>query len=180
MVDRNPFSFTAWSAGAYQSRTSAEQLGKLAQGGVQYVALNPRWTQEQIDSTTVQPHQQMSPTDDDIRYAIRTAQTLGLQVFLKPQIDVTGGGWRGQIRFENEDAWSEWFTSYEVFITHYAQLAEEEGASLLSVGVELDAPFHRVTQGTLSFLRKANRLGKYSKSSTINRRPHEAVSPSRR
>ena len=142
-VFQKGFTFAAWMAGEYQSTTSDKQLGELARGGVEWVALNPRWTQETRNSTKIKRHPRLSPTDDDIRHAVRTARRLGMHVFLKPQLDLTGQGWRGEIRFETEDAWQSWFTSYETFIKHYADMAQDEGVSLLCVGVELDATRHR-------------------------------------
>ncbi|MHC4398383.1 MAG: glycoside hydrolase family 113 [Planctomycetota bacterium] len=142
-VFQKGFTFAAWTAGEYQSTTSDRQLAELAKGGVEWVALNPRWVQNTRSSTVIEPHPKLSPTDGDVCHAVRTARRLGLRVFLKPQLDLTGQGWRGQIRFESEDAWRSWFTSYERFITHYADLAQEEGVSLLCVGVELDATRHR-------------------------------------
>lgn len=143
LVFQKGFTFAAWTAGEYPTETADNQLAELARGGVEWVALNPRWMQARRNSTKIKPHSRLSPTDDDIRHAVRTALRLGMHVFLKPQLDLTGQGWRGEIRFETEDAWQSWFTSYEAFIKHYADMAQEEGVSLLCVGVELDATRHR-------------------------------------
>lgn len=139
------FTFAAWTAGEYGTETADNQSAELVRGGVEWIALNPRWTQATRDSIKIEPHSRLSPTDDDIRHTVRAARRMGLHVFLKPQLDLTGPGWRGQIRFETEDAWQSWFNSYERFIKHYADMAKEERVSLLCVGVELDATRHRET-----------------------------------
>lgn len=88
-------------------------------------------------------HPALSPSDQSLRAAIRRARRQGLHVFLKPQVDILVGGWRGEITFSSESNWEAWFHSYRAFISHYARLAQEEGVELFSVGVELDAARHR-------------------------------------
>jgi hypothetical protein len=119
------------------------QLAALQEGGVEWIALTPRWLQAERDSTRVAPHPELSPSDASLRSVIAAAHALGLHVFLKPQLDLVGPGWRGEIAFRSESDWRAWFQSYQAFILHYAALAEEERVSLFSVGVELDATRHR-------------------------------------
>src|SRR5690606_22708221 len=73
----------------------------------------------------------------------RAARARGLRVFLKPQPDLLGPGWRGEIRCDDERAWARWFASYRRFLLHYAAIAREERVELLAVGVELDGTRHR-------------------------------------
>jgi hypothetical protein len=59
---------------------------------------------------------------------------------LKPHVDLNGDSthWRGEIGSgSDEAAWAEWFRSYNVFITHYARVAQENGADYFVVGTEL-------------------------------------------
>jgi len=53
---------------------------------------------------------------------------------LKPHVDTLDGYWRGQIAPTDVNAW---FTSYDGFIVHFAQLAEANGVEMLCIGTEL-------------------------------------------
>ena len=77
-----------------------------------------------------------SENDPAVRHAIRRARERGMFVLLKPQIWV-GGGWPGDVNFENEAGWETFFTEYGKWIMHYAELAEQEGAEGLCIGTEL-------------------------------------------
>jgi hypothetical protein len=142
-VFQKGFTFAGWTRDAYAGPAVAAQLAALKEGGVEWIALTPRWLQAERDSTKVAPHPELSPSDASLRAVIAAARALGLQVFLKPQLDLVGPGWRGEIAFRSEPDWRVWFQSYRTFILHYAALAEEERVSLFSVGVELDATRHR-------------------------------------
>ncbi len=59
---------------------------------------------------------------------------------LKPHIwlsEQDGGDWRGTIGFDTEREWKEWFSNYERFLLHSAQIAAQTEAKILCVGVEL-------------------------------------------
>ena len=142
-VFQKGFTLGGWSRDDYAGPEVAAQLRALKQAGVEWIALTPHWLQAERDSTALAPHPELSPSDASLRAAIGAAQALGLHVFLKPQLDLTGAGWRGEIVFSSEAGWRAWFESYETFIVHYATLAEEQRAALLCVGVELDATRHR-------------------------------------
>jgi len=137
------FTLGGWSRDDYAAPEVAGQLRALAHAGVEWLALTPRWLQAERDSTAIAPHPERSPSDASVRSVIRAAHALGLRVFLKPQLDLTGAGWRGEIAFASEADWQAWFASYEAFIVHHAALAAEERVALLCVGVELDATRHR-------------------------------------
>jgi hypothetical protein len=110
---------------------------------VEWVALTPHWLQASPRATAMGPDPQRSPSDASVRQAIDAARAEGLRVFLKPQLDLTDDGWRGEIAFETEAAWARWFASYRGFLGHYARLAAQARVALFSVGVELDGTRHR-------------------------------------
>ena len=59
----------------------------------------------------------------------------GLKVLLRPTLELYfWAEWRGII--EPSD-WDQWFASYEEFITHYAQIAQQTSVELFSIGNEL-------------------------------------------
>jgi hypothetical protein len=132
-----------WWREDYLAPTLGAQFDALKADGVTWVELTARWLQAERNSTGIAAHDDKSPSDDSIRHAIRSARARGLHVLLKPQIDLLGEGWRGEISMTSPESWAAWFASYTQFITHYARLAREEQVELFSVGVELDATRHR-------------------------------------
>jgi len=144
-VFQKGFTFSAWEVEEYRSDSVAQQLGELRKGGVDWIALTPRWLQDSKDSTEIYKHPRLSPSDESIRHVIRLAHRSGLQVLLKPQLDLMDGGWRGEITFSEPDEWEPWFENYGRFIHHYADIAEAEGVAIFCVGVELDGTVHRET-----------------------------------
>ena len=94
-----------------------------------------------------------------------TAHKLGMKIMFKPQIDLTSdpSHWRyiisplfsspplffrsfllksfycrGNIGVNFTDAmWDEWFASYTELIVHYAELGEQNGVEVFSLGCEL-------------------------------------------
>lgn len=69
--------------------------------------------------------------------SIREAHSRGWFTMLKPQIWVGRGSWPGDIDFETEEEWDEFFDHYTYWILHYALLAEKEKAGALCIGTEL-------------------------------------------
>lgn len=132
-----------WSRDDYRAPTLGAQLDVLRAGGVEWVQLTARWFQAARDATAIEPHAEDSPSDASLHAAIRLAHERGLRVFLKPQLDLTGPGWRGEIQQHAEERWEAWFSSYRRFLLHYAAIARAEGVALLAVGVELDGTRHR-------------------------------------
>jgi hypothetical protein len=66
----------------------------------------------------------------------------GLQVILKPMVNVRNGTWRAYIDFIDNDVpheahWSDWFASYTEYQTHYAKIARETGVSMFIAGCEM-------------------------------------------
>ncbi len=79
-----------------------------------------------------------SLTDEGLLSMGRMARGAGLRVILIPTLaDFVDGHWRGEVRMTDEASWAAWFSSYRLFIYHYARLADAMGAVGLSVGTEL-------------------------------------------
>ena len=109
-----------------------------------------------VNDTTSHYYEFITLTTTELRNAIRQAHALGLNVLLKPHIDLLrdnkpeGRFWRGDIGGcpegmppaphppegiipFNSSQWNSWFTSYGKFLLPYAALAEAEGVEMLSV-----------------------------------------------
>src|ERR1035441_2759979 len=100
-----------------------------------YVAITIEWFMPTASSTTIAADPTNSATDAQIIAAIQQYHSLGINVVLKPHVDVAGyGTWRGEITPSSVSAW---FTAYQAYITHYAQLATTYSVDGLSIGTEL-------------------------------------------
>ncbi|QHT59327.1 1,4-beta-xylanase [Paenibacillus lycopersici] len=98
--------------------------------------------QDHPQSTEIKYWEEPTVTDEEVRWAIRKAKSLGLNVCLKPVVNCRNGTWRAHINFFDIDVpcepkWSEWFASYTNFIVHYAKIAEETGCEMFCVGCEM-------------------------------------------
>ena len=114
-------------------------LGEMADTGTEWVSIIATEYQDSISSTHIYPTNS-SPTDSDLIHAINTAHSLGLSVMLKPHIDLSADPdhWRGEIgMYFDESQWDTWFSSYQSFINHYAQLAQDYGVEQFCLGTEL-------------------------------------------
>jgi hypothetical protein len=106
--------------------------------GVNTVALNIWDFTPSVTSTSIAPnYSKYSSSDAQVIAAINDIHAAGMNVLLKPLVDVNNGTWRGMINPSSANV-SSWFTSYNTFIDHYATLAADNGVNLFSVGCELN------------------------------------------
>jgi hypothetical protein len=124
-------------------RLTDADLDELVDAGVAWIAVipfgwQPRWDvpEVRLRATGVR----WGETDDGLRETIRRARERGIRSLLKPHVWLTeevAGQWRGTIGFEAEADWLAWESDYRLLVLHYAALAQEAGADMFSVGVEL-------------------------------------------
>jgi hypothetical protein len=127
------------SWGGQEAENSLDELVKLRPNwiGVTFAAL-----QATAVSTEIRFEDAPTVTDDEVRWAIRSAHNRRVKVCLKPVVNCADGTWRAFIGFfdwdvPGEPQWNQWFASYERFILHYAAIAEEEGCELFCIGCEM-------------------------------------------
>lgn len=82
------------------------------------------------------------PTEEQLNYVFSLAREYSMRIILKPTVDCRDGVWRGHIKFFDEDVpcepkWSDWFSSYEKYQLHYAEIAERAGVDMLCVACEM-------------------------------------------
>ncbi len=127
-----------------------QHLQTLAATGAEWVSVYVTVYQENINSTAITRTRADTPSDDDLRHVIAAAHALGLQVMLKPQIDLIqdDAHWRGQIgqNFATEAEWQQWFAAYTDMIVHYAELAAATGVEEFTLGTELQSVTHRAAE----------------------------------
>lgn len=135
--------YASWQQGQYSTPEADQSLAELAATGAEWIALVVTGYQETYTSTVIQRDTFSTPTDDDLIHVINEARELGLNVMLKPHIDLLNDPdhWRGQIGagFPSESEWQTWFAAYGEFINHYVTLAaqNQDVVKLFSVGTEL-------------------------------------------
>lgn len=117
----------------YDTDESDESLRRMAECGVEWVAIITWWFQENLTSTQIYPHPDYTPTNESLKHAVQNAHELGMKVMLKPMVDTEDA--------RNLPRWmippsTGWFTSYKTFVGSYAQFAQETGVELLCIGCE--------------------------------------------
>lgn len=128
--------------GSWTGPDAEFSMERMADMDVNWVAIALSAVQATPQSTEIPFREEPTVTDDEVRWAIRKAKSLGLKVCLKPVVNVANGTWRAHINFFDEEvpgepSWAEWFRSYGGFIRHYAEIAEEEHCEMLCVGCEM-------------------------------------------
>ena len=124
-----------WDDEAYGTAAYAALLARLAEAGAQWVTIVPTWYQDAPESSSIYAETRgRSATDESLVAAVEAAHALGLQVILKPHVDIARGGSRISIEPAAVD---EWFSSYTDMILHYAVLAETHDVGQFVVGTEL-------------------------------------------
>ena len=117
----------------YASTLSDESLRRMKSTGVDWVAINVIWYQENLTTTHIYPNMSAySPTNESLVHAIERCHELEMKVMLKPMIDCENGSWRGDIT-----PIPGWFENYTYFISFFAELAEQHNVEMFCIGCEL-------------------------------------------
>ncbi|MEB2275857.1 hypothetical protein LAV82_17745 [Bacillus sp. ILBB4] len=130
----NGANMTSIVPGQYQSTRATDLLNYVQQISMDSVAIVVTWFQDTKTSTVIQRDATKTVPDEDVLAIIRQAKGKGLKVMLKPHVDCNDGTWRGEINPVDTTAW---FASYQQFILHYAQIAQNENVELFCIGTEL-------------------------------------------
>jgi hypothetical protein len=149
----NGIDFTDYTQSGYLA--SAEAAQSIRATNANYTAVLATWYVQTYDSNSIAPEttdspgyssstDPLSPSDAAVIAAIQALQEQGITVTLKPHVDSIDGTWRGDFTWPSTDtttaeqqAWlTAWFTSYQSFILHYAQIASQNGVGTLVIGTE--------------------------------------------
>ncbi len=128
------FNVTAYNAEGYSTPEARAAIGDLAATGVGQAVFAPVVYQAAADSSSVAPDAEKTPSMPSLLAGMRAARAAGLQVGVKPHVDVLDGTFRGDIDPMDRAAW---FESYTALLVSYARVAQEAGAKLFVVGTEL-------------------------------------------
>jgi hypothetical protein len=128
------FNVTAYTPDGFSDPLAQAAIAALPPTGTTHVAFTPTWYQETTTSSAIAPDPQKTVTDASLVAGLRQARAAGLDVVVKPHVDVIDGSFRGDIRPDDYDAW---FADYRVLLLRYARIAQAAGAPLLVIGDEL-------------------------------------------
>ena len=119
-----------WGYGSAVARLQLERIREL---GADSIAIVPYVFTRAPRETTIRFR--TSETDNRVIRTIQEAKRVGLRVTLKPHL--WAGRFTGEIKFEDESRFNEWFARYGAWILHSARLAQMHDVDLLSIGNEL-------------------------------------------
>ncbi|WP_018752745.1 glycoside hydrolase family 113 [Paenibacillus sanguinis] len=129
--------------GTWNQEAAGRSMEMMVQStGINWTAIAFSALQATAFSTAIPYWQEPTVSDEEVRWAIRKAKTLGLKVCLKPIVNCADGTWRAHINFFDKDVpcepkWSDWFASYRAYILHFAQIAQETDCEMLCIGCEM-------------------------------------------
>lgn len=123
--------------------------------GVSYVALSPTCLgRDAIDILIDCEYEPIAGKtgppigDDELINTIQNLHNVGLRVVLKPhfllisKLEDNFSGPDLGYRWDDE-SWRAWFENYTIFITHYAQIAEDHQVDIFVIGNEMEYATHR-------------------------------------
>lgn len=122
-----------WISTGYDGPGLAGAVREIEDTGARWIQIVPTWYQATASANEF-GRTPDTVTDEGIRRTVALARARGLEVLLKPHVDLSNEVSRTAIRPADPDRW---FASYRGFITHYARLAGELGVEQLAVGTEL-------------------------------------------
>ena len=125
---------TSWWHDTYEQPEALAQLSALRATGTTHVAVITTWYMDDRSSSAISPDTLKTPSDAGIVRLATFARGLGMNVILKPHVDVRDGTFRGEIAPTDP---AQWFASYQAMIDHHADLAQQAGAKGLVIGTEL-------------------------------------------
>lgn len=136
-----------------RQKPTSTMLPALKQLGVTHITLTQFGFQRNLDTPKILMNPDAkwySESDQGARAFAHTADSLGLNIILKPHLWIGRYSAEGQSRHEvgymQEEQWRAWEADYTAFLMHYAHLAEEIQADLLVIGTELARSAHERPQ----------------------------------
>lgn len=123
-----------WTSFGYGTEEARQSIADIESTGANLLTIVITAYQESPGASSIVLDDSRTATRAAVAEAVRYAQTLGLEVALKPHVDLLDGSWRGDISPTNSAAW---FEDYEAFILPWAELAESMGVAHFLVGTEL-------------------------------------------
>jgi hypothetical protein len=128
------FVLTGSSSDTYLTARSDRVLAQMADAGSGTAAVFTQWFMDNPTSSHIAPDASRTPSDAAIAHAAARASEMGMQVTLKPQIGIRTGNWIG---YAHPADLSSFWADYRTMLIHYADLAQQIGATTLVIGTEM-------------------------------------------
>ncbi len=125
---------TAYTKDGYAKEPAREAVRTLADLGATAITLVPTWYMRTPTANLIAPDEAKTPSDESLAKVIEWIRQAGMQVVMKPHVDVLDDSYRGNIQPANRDAW---FRSYGDFIDHFATFSADHSVDLFVAGTEL-------------------------------------------
>ncbi|TSC90759.1 MAG: Uncharacterized protein G01um10142_250 [Parcubacteria group bacterium Gr01-1014_2] len=117
-----------------QDKSEVDQSLKwIANDHANFVTITPGWLTDSKTSSNID-RKPRTPSDELLAYTIDKAHSLGLQIMLKPHLDIKGGKWRANLAPVDR---KNFFDNYSKMMLNYAKLSQTHGVEQFSVGAEL-------------------------------------------
>ena len=107
------FNLTAFQPDAYGGAASERAMLTARATGSSLLALVPTWHMASATASEVVADPAKTPTQESLIAAAAKAAEVGLDVTVKPHVDLADGSFRGEIAPADREAW---FESYEVML----------------------------------------------------------------
>ncbi len=126
-----------YKPGVFATQQVTGELARLKRNGVDWLAIQVAWFQDTNRSVTIGPSARFTPTDASVRALVALAHRMGMRVFLNPFVNsLEGNGWQANFAPSSP---AKWFSSFDAYLRHYAQLAQSTNADLFAIGDEFDS-----------------------------------------
>ncbi len=120
-----------------EDRDYHRQLDELSELGFRHVCLLFSAFLRRVDSVRLDRHHQRTVRDERLIETIAYAKRKGFSVMLLPIVLLLDAGeddWRGTLKPRDEKLF---FLNYDLFLSHYLDIAETTGVDIVSIGSEL-------------------------------------------
>ncbi|MHA1282023.1 MAG: glycoside hydrolase family 113 [Promethearchaeota archaeon] len=124
-------SFTTWGAYSFNSTQAKEEIIKMKEIGIEWIAVNIWWYQESITSSEIYAGR-WTDTAANITAFFKYIHSQGMKILFKPMLDPEDGNWRSNIIASDE-----WIKEYARFIKYTAEIAENGSVEIFSIGCEM-------------------------------------------
>jgi len=134
----------------YGTDTCASALREVRRLGANWVSVTPFGRVWDLHPSGVSLTFEKAFEENRLAVARTVAQAHGegLRVLLVPHLWVESGEWRALIDPGDDEGWQRWQAGYRAFLLTWAEVAEQSGVDMLSVGVELRSWLTTTRAGT--------------------------------
>ena len=125
---------TAYTKDGYSQPEVRKMIRTLADLGSTAITLVPTWYMKSSTASAIAADPEKTPGRESLEKVISWIRQAGMQVVMKPHVDVIDDSYRGEIQPADRDRW---FRSYGDFMDHFATFSASHSVDMFVVGTEL-------------------------------------------